>query len=223
MSVAVASPGPAQDLPGRRLSPAQTRLLRLGANLVGAASAAYFAEITLRAFVQTQRPIGAAILVEQTMVVVCYLVRRPARTTTRRWGDWALAFGGTFLPVLARPTGLHPAWGIQVGNVLQAAGLVLAIASFALLWRSFGFAAGDRGLVRHGPYALVRHPIYLAYWFLALAYILQAFSLRNVVVFALAMACNAGRAIAEDRLLSANPANAAYYRRVRWRMLPGVF
>ena len=61
-------------------------------NLVGAVGAAFFAEATLRGYLQTHRPLGAAFFAEQMWVVVAYLIRRPARTVSRRWGDWVLAF-----------------------------------------------------------------------------------------------------------------------------------
>ena len=129
-------------------------------NLVGAAGAAVFADATLRAYLQTHRLLGVAFFAEQMWVVIAYLIRRPARTVSRRWGDWVLAFGGTFGGVLFRPVGAHPQWGVSVGLVLQLVGLVICVASFLALGRSFGFVAADRGLVRRGPYAVVRHPIY---------------------------------------------------------------
>ena len=199
------------------------RLARTLATAVGAAGAAYFAEVSFHAYLQTHRPIGAAFFVEQTLVVLAYLVRRPAKVVTRRWGDWLLAFGGTFIPVLLRPGGAHPGWGFQAGLALQIVGLVICISSFVALGRSFGFAAGDRGLVQRGPYALVRHPIYAGYVFLQLGYVMQSLSVRNIVVVLLALGCNAGRAVVEDRLLATNPAHADYRRRVRFRLVPGVW
>jgi protein-S-isoprenylcysteine O-methyltransferase Ste14 len=199
------------------------RLARTMATLVGAAGAAYFAEVSLHAYLQTHQPIGAAFLVEQTLVVLAYLVRRPARAVTRRSGDWLLAFGGTFVPVLLRPGGAQPAWGLHAGLALQLLGLAICISSFLALGRSFGFAAADRGLVQRGPYALVRHPIYASYLFLQVGYLLQSLSLRNVLLVLVAMGCNAGRAVVEDRVLSTNPAHADYRRRVRYRLVPGIW
>ena len=199
------------------------RALRLSANLVGAAGAAYFADVSLHAFLQTHRPIGAALFFEQLLVVLAYLVRRAARVVTRRLGDWLLAFGGTFIPVLLRPGGAHPAWGMHAGLALQVLGLAICFSSFLVLGRSFGFAAGDRGLVTRGPYRLVRHPIYASYLLLQGGYLLQSMSVRNVAVVLAAFACNAGRAIVEDRILADNAAHADYRRRVRWRLVPGVW
>jgi protein-S-isoprenylcysteine O-methyltransferase Ste14 len=200
-----------------------TRLVRLSANVVGAAGAAYFAVVTFRAYLQTGRPIGVVFFVEQMVVVLAYLIRRPARVVTRRWGDWLLAFGGTFVPVLLRPGGAHPDWGVSAGLVLQVLGLSICITSFLTLGRSFGFAAADRGLVKRGPYAVVRHPIYASYLLLQGGYLLQSLSVRNVVVVLAAAGCNAGRAVVEDRVLATNPDHASYCRRVRWRLVPGVW
>jgi protein-S-isoprenylcysteine O-methyltransferase Ste14 len=199
------------------------QLVRVGANLVGAAGAAYFAVVTLQAYLVTHRLLGAGFLVEQTIVVAVYLLRRPAREVTRRPRDWFLAFGGTFVPVLLRPDGEHPPLGVNLGIAFQVIGLAICIWSFLALRRSFGFAAADRGLVTVGPYAVVRHPIYGAYLLLQCGYVLQSVSLRNVIVFLVASGFNVGRALVEDELLARNPAHASYRAKVRSRMIPGIW
>ena len=97
------------------------------------------------------------------------------------------------------------------------------MASFLTLGRSFGFVAADRGLVRRGPYAIVRHPIYASYLLLQFGYVLQSISLRNALVMVFASGCNIGRAIVEDRLLATNEEYGAYRSQVRWRLVPGVW
>ena len=204
-------------------SPKAQRNIRIGANLIGATGAAYFAYVTLDSYLRTHRPIGVLFFAEQMVVVVAYLVRRPARVITRRFADWLFAFGGTFVPVLLRPDGAHTDWGLQWGLVMQFCGVLLCLWSFFFLGRSFGFAAADRGLVQRGPYRIVRHPIYASYVLLQTGYLMQSLSVRNLVVVVLALACNIGRIRAEERVLRANPAHAAYRERVRWRLLPGVW
>jgi protein-S-isoprenylcysteine O-methyltransferase Ste14 len=205
------------------LSARQARLIRISANLIGAVGAAYFARASLQFYLHTHRLIGAAFLVEQMWIVVAYLVRRPARAVSRRLGDWLLAFGGTFGGVLSRPVGAHLRWGVEVGLWVQLIGLALAVVSFLALGRSFGFAAADRGLVRRGPYAVVRHPIYAAYLLLQLGYLLQSISVWNAMAMLLVTSCNVGRALVEDRLLATNEQYEAYRSQVRWRLLPGVW
>jgi protein-S-isoprenylcysteine O-methyltransferase Ste14 len=199
------------------------RAVRITANLIGAAGAAFFAQATLQSYLQTHRLIGGAFFVEQMWVVIAYLIRRPARAVSRRMGDWALAFGGTFGGVLFRPDGAHPQWGLTAGLAVQLLGLTICVASFLALGRSFGFVAADRGLVRRGPYALVRHPIYASYLLLQFGYLLQSISVRNAVVMLFASGCNIGRAMAEDRVLATNELYDSYRSAVKWRLVPGIW
>ena len=205
------------------LPPRTVLVIRILLNLVGAAGAALFAKASIQAYLSTHTLIGAAYAAEQTWIVVAYLVRRPARAVSRELSAWLLAFGGTFGGVLFRPTGAHPHWGIDAGLGIQLIGLVICVWSLSALGRSFGFAAADRGLVRRGPYAVIRHPIYASYVLLQLGYLLQSISVRNALVMLFASSCNVGRALAEERLLTNNGQYAAYRARVRWRVLPGVW
>jgi protein-S-isoprenylcysteine O-methyltransferase Ste14 len=205
------------------LTPRTQQVIRVSANIVGAAGAAYFAYVTLSAYLHTHRPIGILFFAQQAIVVVAYLVRRPASAVTQRFGDWLLAFGGTFSPVLLRPDGAHPQWGLSAGLALQLVGVPIALWSLTTLGRSFGFAAADRGLVSSGPYAIVRHPVYAAYVLLLAGYLFQSVSVRNALVALLAIGCDVGRIRAEERVLAQNPAHSDYRRRVRWKMVPGLW
>ena len=206
-----------------RWSARSAMLVRLSANLVGAVGAAYFARASLQFYLRTHRLIGAVFLVEQTWVVVAYLVRRPTRAVSRRLGDWLLAFGGTFGVVFLRPVGAHPQWGVSVGLGLQLLGLLICIASFVSLGRSFGFAAADRGLVTRGPYAVVRHPIYGSYLLVQAGYVFQSISAWNFLVVLFVTSCNVGRALAEERMLVGSGQYESYRSHVRWRLVPGVW
>jgi protein-S-isoprenylcysteine O-methyltransferase Ste14 len=201
----------------------QERLIRISANLIGAAGAALFAKAAIQAYLHTHRVLGAAFLVEQTWVVMAYLIRRPARAVTRRTGDWLLAFGGTFGGVLFRPDGAHLRWGLDVGVGVQFLGLAICVVSFLALGRSFGFAAADRGLVSRGPYAVVRHPIYASYLLLQIGYVLQSISIWNALVMVFITTCNVGRAGAEDGILATNEHYGTYCTQVRWRLVPGLW
>ena len=205
------------------IAPSARRLFRVCANLVGAASAAVFSYSFLHFYLQSHRLIGIVFFAQQTLVAVAYLIRRPARAVTRRLDDWLLAFGGTFAGVLFRPEGEHPAWGIWVGVVLQLIGAAVAVTCILTLGRSFGFAAADRGVVVRGAYTVVRHPMYASYLLLATGYLLQSLSLRNAAVLVFGVLCNMGRALAEERLLANNDAYLVYRRRVRRRIIPGVW
>jgi hypothetical protein len=111
----------------------------------------------------------------------------------------------------------------SAGFALQVVGLIAVIASLMALGRSFGFVAADRGVVTRGPYALVRHPVYAGYLLIQLGYVLQAISWRNALVLLLVTACNTGRTVAEERVLSASPQYRRYREQVRWRLVPGAW
>ena len=204
-------------------SPRTVLTIRIVANLVAAFGAALFARAGLEFYQRTHSLIGAIFFGEEMWVVVAYLIRRPARLVSQRPIDWLLAFGGTFGGVLLRPSGSHPHWGVVAGFDVQMIGLVICVASFVALGRSFGFAAADRGLKQGGPYSIVRHPIYASYFFIQIGYLLQSLSLQNALVVAFICSCNVGRALVEERLLISSTSYGEYRSRVRWRLLPGAW
>jgi protein-S-isoprenylcysteine O-methyltransferase Ste14 len=207
----------------RLRSPRWVLVFRIVANLVAACGAALFARVGFEYYERTHSLIGAIFFFEEMWVVAAYLVRRPALVVSQRPIDWLLAFGGTFGGVMLRPSGAHPHWGVVAGFDVQMIGLVICVASFFALGRSFGFAAANRGLKQGGPYAIVRHPIYAAYFFLQIGYLLQSLSWRNAVIVTFICSCNVGRAVVEERLFSASSHYDDYRTRVRWRLVPGVW
>lgn len=220
-------PGPAGPIGGPSAEHARRRLAgRIGkalVNLAGAAGAAFFARASLEFYLHTHRLIGGLFFLEQAWFVIAFLIRRPARSVATSGTPWLLAAAGTFGGLLLRPSGAHPAWGVTAGLALQVAGLALAIGALLVLGRSFGFVAADRGLVTRGPYAVVRHPVYAAYVLIQVGYLLQSLSWRNAAVVAFVTLANAGRALAEERLLASSADYESYRRRVRWRLVPGAW
>jgi protein-S-isoprenylcysteine O-methyltransferase Ste14 len=184
---------------------------------------AVFSYSFLHFYLESHRPIGIVFFTQQTLVALAYLIRRPARLVTRRLDDWLLAFTGTFIGVLFRPEGEHPAWGIWTGTVLQLVGVAIVATCILTLGRSFGFAAADRGVVTRGAYTVIRHPMYASYLLLESGYLLQSLSVRNAAILVIGTVCNGGRALAEERLLANNRDYLAYRRRVRRRIIPGVW
>jgi len=217
------SPTPVAERSSHSELPERSRVLRVAANLVGAAGAVLFVRAGLQYYLHTHSLVGALFVAEQLWIVVAFLVRRPARAVSQRLGDWLLAFGGTFGGVLFRPDGAHLHWGIVVGLSFQLAGLAVCVASFFALGRSFGFAPADRGLRTRGPYSIVRHPIYASYFLLQFGYVLQSISVRNALVLMFVCSCNVGRALAEERFLSVGADYDDYRTTVRWKLLPGVW
>src|SRR5579875_3577103 len=127
------------------------------------------------------------ILVEEALLVGLFLVRRPSRRTSTRLGDWALAVGSTYLPLLLRATART--WALAP---------------------SLGIVAADRGVRTRGLYRGVRHPLYAGETLSYLGYLVSYPSLRNALVVLVTTLALAVRAGVEERFLAANPAYRAY-------------
>lgn len=118
---------------------------------------------------------------------------------------------------------LAPEW---FGASLQMAGLAWQVASKATLGRSFGLLPANRGLITRGPYRVVRHPIYMGYLIGHLGFVLENFSLRNLLVLVLLYLAQTVRMLREEAVLERGEQQAGYraYRAaVRWRIVPYVF
>lgn len=198
------------------------KLVTWGGNAAGAAFAGYLLLPNLRFFLQTHHPIGLVFAIQQAWVGVAFLARRTPRTVSGRPLDWVVAYAAWFTYFLVRPGRYHSAWAGTAGLSVQVAGLVLWAWAFAKLARSFGIVAADRGLVTGGPYALVRHPLYVAYMMGGIGYLIQSPSIWNLQVDAVGIGLQLIRIRIEERHLD-GPGYASYRDRVRWRLLPGIW
>ncbi len=160
------------------------------------------------------------LLVVNTTFLVMYAARRDTAAVCLRATPWALAFCGSFLPLLMRPTGSGPTSG--VGNVVQFLGLAAILAALLSLRRSFGIVPAHRGIRTTGMYRFVRHPLYAAE-LLALAGVALAHpSVRNTLLWIVELAVQLGRTSTEEAFLGTDPDYANYVARVRYRLLPGI-
>jgi protein-S-isoprenylcysteine O-methyltransferase Ste14 len=81
----------------------------------------------------------------------------------------------------------------------------------------------NRGIVSTGLYRLVRHPIYLGYLITHLAFVAANPGPWNLLVLVVSDVALLARAVCEEETLSHDPEYRAYKKRVRWRVLPGLF
>jgi len=127
-------------------------------------------------------------------------------------------------------------WSDTVPLWLQAAALVVLAGSYAFcLWamrvnRFFSSVVriqSDRGqhVVSSGPYAVIRHPGYLAgILVMVTSGIALGSWVATVFLVALSLPFLMYRVITEDRVLQADlPGYADYAARVRWRLCPGLW
>lgn len=110
-----------------------------------------------------------------------------------------------------------------VGACLQLVGISWQIYAKLTLRFSFGILPANRGIVSHGAYRFVRHPIYLGYLIADIGFLLTNFGLQNLLVYTGLYALQAGRIHREEALLSDDPEYRQYREKVRFRAVPGIY
>lgn len=127
-------------------------------------------------------------------------------------------FGWSAVPVGLTVTGL----------ALVATGF--ALVGWTLLTNPFASSAvrvqheREQRVISNGPYAIVRHPMYLAVVFVCLGAGPALASWYASPVLLLVVAIFVRRTLFEDAMLHRELAGYAQYaRKVRWRVVPGVF
>ena len=161
----------------------------------------------------------AGLVVINTTALVLFMIRRDA-SKVGSLAEGVLAVSGTFVASFLKDAGqLHDAKAPADGGA-GAPGLLGWAAALATLGRSFGIVPADRGLVRHGPYRFVRHPIYAFEALFFLGYLMAVPTPRSFIVIAVWSVLQVGRIIREERILGGYD---QYRQQVRWRVLPGVW
>src|SRR5262245_65534110 len=151
-----------------------------GANLVAAGLYLVFAAVHLQGFVLTHRPSLFLVVAVETLVAVLFVLRAPATQASLSLYSWITTLGGTLAPLLLRPA--DAGHDVLLGQVIQCAGGVLAVASLASLHRSFGLLPAVRPLRLGGAYRWVRHPLYAAYAVQNVGYLVSNATLRNLAL-----------------------------------------
>jgi len=159
------------------------------------------------------------------MVVIFLLTRNPASARSGRIAPTVAAYLGTFLPFLfAFAGGSEVSEGFALFAVgLMTLGMSFTVYSLITLGKSFGVEPQVRTLVQHGPYRLIRNPLYVGEMVtLTGAVCFEPTLLKTAILLTLG-AIQAYRAAQEEQLLEANlPQYAAYKLRTK-RFVPGVF
>jgi protein-S-isoprenylcysteine O-methyltransferase Ste14 len=159
-----------------------------------------------------------------TVALVLFITRRDA-SRVGTFLEGALAVAGTFIvSLLLIASGKDGATLneplIYPPTLVQCVGIAGWALSLVALGRSLGIAPADRGLVRHGPYRFIRHPIYA---FEALFFIgwLAAFPTAwNAVIVSVWAALQVARIIREEAIISGY---TEYRQAVRWRIIPFIW
>lgn len=155
------------------------------------------------------KPLWAAETLTFLVVALAYLTRVPPVDRSKGFSEVALPLLATFTPFLLLFTPPHP-FAYATMERLQALFWGMALSTTFTVWglftlgRSFSITVEARKLVAHGPYRLVRHPVYLGEMAAALFVTLWRFSLLNLAVFAIFSSLQLYRSYLEERKLKAN-------------------
>jgi protein-S-isoprenylcysteine O-methyltransferase Ste14 len=107
-----------------------------------------------------------------------------------------LSVGIVLLPPIELSTQLY-----LISTLLIVGGTVFALYSALKLGRSISMMSEARRLVTRGPYAVIRHPLYLGEGIALVGLTLQFLSPWAVLIFALQCACQVERMKNEERIL----------------------
>jgi protein-S-isoprenylcysteine O-methyltransferase Ste14 len=196
-------------------------LVEAGTNLSLALLYGLFAWAHLRSFAAHPRPSLLMLVTMEALVAVLFLLREPARRSSRSFYAVATTAGGTLTPLLFRPT--QATADFLIGDVLQTAGALLGLLAIFSLSRSFGLLPAARAIRVRGAYRWVRHPLYAAYTVMNVGYLLSNRSPANAALVATAFLFQVLRVRNEEALLSADPSYASYMLRTRWRLVPFLY
>jgi protein-S-isoprenylcysteine O-methyltransferase Ste14 len=124
-----------------------------------------------------------------------------------------------FMTAEAGPHG----WLHHSGETLELAGIIVTQISRLYLGRSFGLLPANRGIVSHGPFRLIRHPVYLGWLLLTIGFGILNPSYRNLLVTIAILPFMFARIEQEEALLQTDPEYRSYSERTRYHLLPGLY
>jgi protein-S-isoprenylcysteine O-methyltransferase Ste14 len=161
------------------------------------------------------------LIIFNALLFYLILTRRAPKKVSFAFVDIVVTFFGTFILTLAK--GVPQAADIWPLQIAGACGMGISVLGLLTLRKSFGLLPADRGIVSHGVYRFIRHPIYAGYVLHYACFLAQNYSIPNATIFILFLFFEGFRLLREEKLLSQNPDYAAYMQRTRWRICPRIW
>jgi protein-S-isoprenylcysteine O-methyltransferase Ste14 len=164
------------------------------------------------------------LLLINSVAMVLFVTRRDASRVGSTW-EGLLAVSGTFVvsllvivsngdeTTLGRDAPVLP-------TIIQCIGIAGWAISLVALGRSLGIAPADRGLVRHGPYRFIRHPLYAFEALFFIGWLINVQTAWAASIIAIWAALQVARIVREERILGGYN---EYRQQVRWRLIPFVW
>lgn len=170
-----------------------------------------------------EHPYLLLLAISETLPVILIIIRRPGEMVMKPY-PWILALVGTAAPLLVRPaTGGLMLISDGYAGLLMMCGVALNLAAKVSLWRSFGLAPANRGIRVGGPYRLIRHPMYLGYFLTQVGFLLTNLSIGNVIKYLITWTVQLLRIREEESFLLKDKSYRELAKRVRFRLVPGIY
>ena len=199
------------------------RTLDRAEKVLVASFGASYAIAYLHGFFTQHNPMDLLQVITEGTMVGFVLFRRPTEEVSRKPQDWALAWAGTLSRLCARPVINGMVVPLFISTPILLIGFILQMWAKFTLRRSFGIVAANRGVRATGPYRFLRHPMYAGYFIIDVGAFLANCSVWNAFAYTLGIGVQTFRLLAEERVLSLDPAYQALKARVPFRVIPGVF
>jgi protein-S-isoprenylcysteine O-methyltransferase Ste14 len=144
----------------------------------------------------------------------------------------AIAFAGAFALVIVSALDHRFGWSRMPAGIAVLGNLLVALGLMSNLWvfRENSYGASTIGtmegqkVISSGPYALVRHPMYVGVLILVIGVPLALGSWRGLLFLLLDVPILVLRILDEERMLASElEGYAAYMRKVRHRFVPGLW
>ena len=160
------------------------------------------------------------------LIIILYLLRTRAKSTSKSLPVNAIAILGTFLPLLlaylSRPEAINLI-GIFTADLLIIFGMAFSVYSLSHLGKNFSIIPQARDLIQSGPYKFIRHPLYSGELLCSLGAVLASFSIERLILFFCMIACQVFRAFQEEKTLAGVFPEYYNYQSQTARFLPGIF
>lgn len=190
---------------------------------VGATASANLTQLVPLSFVGITRFARELLIIGfYCLLIALYLVRGRALASSRSLVANTAAIVATLLPCFLPALARHDSrlLALAAGDLLMIAGLGWSLWALAVLGQNISIIPQARRLVRSGPYAAVRHPLYLGEIATMLGLVITGFSWSGLMLFAILALLQVYRAIREEALLSMTFADYDDYRTSTARFIP---
>ncbi|MDR3450955.1 MAG: isoprenylcysteine carboxylmethyltransferase family protein [Alphaproteobacteria bacterium] len=162
-----------------------------------------------------------------TLMIACLYVLRlqPVSKFAGAIPCAAAILGGFLMSalLLLSPRDDLPVWARVLACALVVIGNAFAIVIILRLGRSFSILPEGRRLVTSGPYAVVRHPLYLAEAVATLGAVINFLSPWALLLVAAQLGLQMVRIHYEEKVLKETFPEYTDYAKKTWRLIPGIY